>query len=29
MGRGSAGGGDMRIENMVIVGLSKVGSGVT
>ena len=34
MGRGSAGGGgggEMRIENvvMVIVGLCKVGSGVT
>ena len=31
MGRGSAGGGDMIIENvvMVIVSLCKVGSGVT
>ena len=31
MGRASAGAGDMRIENvvMVIVGLFKLGSGVT
>ena len=31
MGRGSAGGGKMRIVNVVtvIVGLGKVGSGVT